>query len=79
MLSAILLLESQGEGRESAMKAVLMVGYTSDGISNQEQTIWLSWSTDGGFRGSDDLAAKPGLSNTTEYGNGEFPFRTRQD
>ena len=77
MLSAILLLESQGEGRESAMKAVLMVGYTSHGISNQEQTKWLSGSTDGGCRGS-DLATKPGLSNNTENGTGEFPFPTRQ-
>ena len=38
MLNAILQLESQGEGRESAMEAVLMGGYTSDGISNQERT-----------------------------------------
>ena len=38
MLSAILQLETQGEDRESATEAVLMVGYTSDGISYQEQT-----------------------------------------
>ena len=38
MLNSILQLESQGEGRESATEAVLMVDYFSDGISNQEQT-----------------------------------------
>ena len=38
MLNAILQLEEQGECRESATEAVLMVGYTTDGISNQEQT-----------------------------------------
>ena len=42
MLNAILQLEAQGECRESAIEAVLMVGYTSDGISNHEQTRWLS-------------------------------------
>ena len=50
--------------------------YTSDGISNQEQTKWLSWNTDGGLRGF-DLARNPGLSNTTEYGAGEFHLQTR--
>ena len=50
MLNAILQLESQGEYREKATDAVLMVGYTSDGISNQEQTRWLSWNIDGGSR-----------------------------
>ena len=59
MLNAILQLESQGEGRESVMEAVLMVGYTSDGISNQKQTRWLSWSSDGGVRGF-DLTRTPG-------------------
>ena len=54
---------------------VLMVGYTLDGISNQKQTKWLSWNVDGGVRGF-DLARNPGLSNTTEYGAGEFPFPT---
>ena len=43
MLNAILQLEAQGESRELATEAVLAVGYTSDGISNQEQTRWLSW------------------------------------
>ena len=43
MLSVILQLEAQGECRESATEAVLMVGYTSDGVSNQEQIRWLSW------------------------------------
>ena len=67
-------LEEQGE---SATEAVLMVGYTSDGISNQEQTRWLSWNVDGGVRGFEfDLARSPGLSNTTEYGEGEFPLRS---
>ena len=76
MLNAFLQLETQGEGRESATEAVLMVGYTSEGISNQEQTRWLSWNVDGGVRGF-DLARVPGLSNTTEYGAGEFPLPTR--
>ena len=51
--------------RETATEAVLMVGYTSDGISNQEQTRWLSWKIDGGLR------------NTTEYRAGEFSLTTR--
>ena len=42
MLKTILQLESRRECKESATEAVLMVGYTSDGISNQEQTRWLS-------------------------------------
>ena len=42
MLNAILQLEEQGECREYATEAVLMVGYTTEGISNQEQTRWLS-------------------------------------
>ena len=76
MLNAILQLEEQGE---SATEAVLMVGYTSDGISNQEQTRWLSWNVDGGVRGFEfDLARSPGLSNITEYGAGEFPLPIRQ-
>ena len=53
-----------------------MVGYTSEGISNQEQTRWLSWNVDRGVRGF-DLARNPGLNNTTEYGAGEFPLPTR--
>ena len=76
MLNALLQLEQQGECRESATEAVLMVGYTIDGISNQEQTRWLSWNVDGGVRGS-DLARYPGLSNNNEYGAGEFPLPTR--
>ena len=76
MLNAILQLESQGECRDLATEAVLMVGYTSDGISNQEQTRWLSWNIDGGLRAF-DLARNPGLSNTTEYGTLEFPLPTR--
>ena len=32
LLNAILQLESQGEGRESATEEVLLVGYTSDGV-----------------------------------------------
>ena len=52
MLNAILQLEEQGECRESATEAVLMVGYTTEGISNQEQTRWLSWNVDGGVRGT---------------------------
>ena len=76
MLNAILQLEEQGECRESATEAVMMVGYTTEGISNQEQTRWLSWNVDGGVRGF-DLARNPGLSNNTEYGAGEFPLPTR--
>ena len=53
-----------------------MVGYTTEGISNQEQTRWLSWNVDGGVRGF-DLARNPGLSNNTEYGAGEFPLPVR--
>ena len=76
MLNAILQLEEQRECRESATEADLMVGYTTDCISNQEQTRWLSWNVDGGVRGF-DLARNPGLSNNTEYGAGEFPLPTR--
>ena len=76
MLNAILQLEEQGECRESATEAVLMVGYTTEGISNQEQTRWLSWNVDGGLRGF-DLARNPGLSNNTEYGAGEVPLAVR--
>ena len=76
LLKAILQLEAQGECRESATEAVLMVGYTSDGISNQEQTRWLSWNVDGDVRGFDPVMS-PGLGNTTEYGAGEFPLPTR--
>ena len=76
MLNAILQLEEQGECRESATEAVLMVGYTTEGISNQEQTRWLSWNVDGGVRGF-DLARNPGLGNNTEYAAGEFPLPVR--
>ena len=76
MLNPILQLEEQDECRESATEAVLMVGYTTGGISNQEQTHWLSWNVDGGVRGF-DLARNPGLSNKTEYGAREFPLPTR--
>ena len=38
MLNVIMQHEAQGECRESATEAVLMVGYTSDRLSNQEQT-----------------------------------------
>ena len=75
-LNAILQLEEQGECRESATEAVLMIGYTTEGISNQEQTRWLSWNVDGGVR-EFDLARNPGLSNNTEYGAGEFPLPIR--
>ena len=64
MLNAILQLEAQGECRESATEAVLMVGYKTDRISNQEQTRWLSWNVDGGER-EFDLARNPGLNNNT--------------
>ena len=75
-LNAILQLEEQGECRESATEAVLMVGYTTEGISNQEQTRWLSWNVDGVVRGF-DLARNPGLRNNTEYGVEKFPLPTR--
>ena len=71
MLNAILQMEEQGECRESATEAVLMVGYTTDGISNQEQTRWLSWNVDGAIGGF-GLARNPSLSNNTEYGAREF-------
>ena len=76
MLNAILQLEAQCECRESATEAVLMVDCTTEGISNREQTRWLSWNVDGGVRGF-DLARNPGLSNNTEYGAGEFPLPAR--
>ena len=76
MPNATLQLESQGECRESATEAVLMVGYTSDGISNHEQTRWLSWNIDGGVSGF-DLARNTGSNNTTEYDAGEFPLPTK--
>ena len=76
MLNAILQLEEQGECRESATEAVLMVGYTTEGISDHQQSRWLSWNVDGGVRGF-DLARNLGLSNNTEYGAGEFPLPTR--
>ena len=75
-LNAILQLEEQGECRESATEAVLIVGYTTEGVSNQEQARWLSWNVDRRVRGF-DLARNPGLSNNTEYGAGEFPLPTR--
>ena len=53
-----------------------MVGYTSDGVSKQKQTRWLSWNVDRGLRGH-DLARNPHLSSDTEYGAGEFPLPTR--
>ena len=76
MLNAILQLEEQGECRESATEAVLMVGYTTDGVSNQEQTRWLSSNEDGCVRGF-DLAGNPGLNNNTEYAAGDFQLPTR--
>ena len=76
MLNAIMQLEEQGECRESATEAVLMVGYTTEGISNQEQTRCLSWNVNGGVRGF-DLARNPGLSNNTDFGVEEFPLPTR--
>ena len=57
-------------------RSCLDVGYTTEGISNQEQTRWLSWNVDGGVRGF-DLARNPGLSNNTEYGAVEFPLPAR--
>ena len=60
----------------SLQQRFLMIGYTTEGISNQEQTRWLSWNVDGGVRGF-DLARNPGLNNNTEYGAGEFPLPTR--
>ena len=54
-----------------------MVDYRSDGISNQEETKWLSWSIDGGLRGFDLERSPGGLSNTMDYGAGEFPLPTK--
>ena len=53
--------ESQVEGRKSIMQSFIKVGYSSEGISNHEQTRLMSWSTDGGLRGY-HLARNPGLS-----------------
>ena len=61
MLNAILQLEAQGECRESATEAVLMVGYMTEGISNQEQTRWLSWNVDGGVREKSWLKQQHGI------------------
>ena len=58
MLNTIPQLEAQGECRESATEAFLMVGYTTEGLSNQEQSRWFSWNVDGGVRGI-DLARNP--------------------
>ena len=77
MLNSVLQLEAQGECRESATEAVLMLGYTSDGISNQQHDRWLYWNVDGGLRGH-DLARNPGLSNNTKYGAGELRSRPDQ-
>ena len=74
MLNAILQLEDEGECRESATEAVLMVGYTTEGLSDQAQTRWLSWNVDGAIRGF-DLARNPGLNNNTEYGAGNSHCR----
>ena len=74
MLNAILQLEAQGECMESATEAVLMAGYTSDGISNQEQTRCLSWNVDGGVR-SFDLARNLGLSTLWSMARGSVPFQ----
>ena len=51
------------------------MGYTSDGISNQEQNTRISWNVDRDLRGY-DLARNPGLSSDTEYGAGEFQLPT---
>ena len=77
MLNAILQLESQGECRESATEALLMVGYTSDGNFKQEQTRWLSSNIDGEAWRGFDLARNPGLNNTS-MAQGNFPFPTKQ-
>ena len=53
-----------------------MVGYTTEGKSNQEQTRWFSWNVDRGVRGF-DLARNPGSGKNIEYGAGEFPLPTR--
>ena len=72
MLNAILQLESQGECRESATEAILMVGYTSDGISNQEQTILLSCKVD---RGDLNLRGAPAWVTRRNMARENFPFR----
>ena len=72
MLNAILQLEAQGECRESSTEAVLMVGYTTEGISNQEQTRWLSWNVDGGVRGF-DLARNPRIEQHARIRCGRDP------
>ena len=76
MMNAVSQLESQGETRESAMETLLMVGFLSEGILDQEQTRRIYWSTNRGLRGY-DLARNHGLSNFTENGAGEFSFPIR--
>ena len=62
--------------QESATEAVLMMGYTSEEVSIQKQTRWLSWNVGGGLRGHDHVR-NPDLSINTEYDAGEFPLPTR--
>ena len=70
MLNAVFQIESQGVRRASAMEMVLMAGDTSYGISNQEQTRRLSWSTDGGLRGL-------GLAEATRGSHDQRPTDVR--
>ena len=72
MLNAILQLEDEGECRESATEAVLMVGYTTEGVSDQAQTRWLSWNVDGVIRGF-DLARKPWSKQQHRVWRGGIP------
>ena len=65
ILNAVLQLKSQGEGRESIMEMLLMMCYTSEGLSNQEQTIWMSWNTKESLRVYD-------LQNSCKYHKNSF-------
>ena len=64
------------------MVAVLLVGHTSEEISNRDQSRWQSLSHNGGLRGL-DLARHPILreyvskSNLREYVSGEFALSNK--
>ena len=61
VLLKILLLNSSAGGGETAMVAVLMVGNTSEVISNRDHSRWLSLRPNGGLRGH-GLSRHPRLS-----------------
>ena len=76
VLLKILLLISSVGGGESAMVAVLMLGHTSEGISNRDQSRWLSLSHNGGLRGL-GLACHLRLSILREYVSGKLTLSNK--